>query len=207
MEGDRVRAVKLQKLEEAQAFCDQKRLPQQLSRSILTHIRYHCRYNYVFDESELIASLPPNLQDQIHSQVAEMGLCQLDFFKSFTKNKRCMRTLGQIALKMRSISCNEGFQVFTKGDRAKELYIQRTGKSVVDFHDGSTQNIARGDVVGEKAFFSPKRKFTVTCSTYSEFYILPIQEVIALLQIEYPATWMKRYVSMVRGHVHVCLLW
>merc|ERR1719242_1733615 len=124
MDGDRVRAVKLQKLEEAQAFCDQKGLPHELSRSILTHIRYHCRYNYVFDESDLISSLPPNLQDEIHFKIAETGLSQLDFLKSFTKNKRSLRILGQIALKMRSISCNEGFQLFEKGDRAKEFYIQ-----------------------------------------------------------------------------------
>ena len=191
-----MKSVKIQKLEEAQAFCDQKRMPSDLSRSILTHIWYHCRYNYVFDETDLIAALPPNLQDDIHSRVAEAGLSQLDFLKSLTKNKRCIRTLGQIALKMRSISCNEGFQIFSKGDRAKEVYIQRTGKSVVDFHDGSKQDIARGDVVGEHAFFSPKRRHSVTCSTFSEFYILPIQEVVAVLQTEYPTTWVKRCVAI-----------
>ena len=44
-EGDRIKSVEIQKLEEAQAFCDQKKLPRELSRAVLTHIRYHCGYN------------------------------------------------------------------------------------------------------------------------------------------------------------------
>ena len=39
-EGDRIKGVEIQKLEEAQAFCDQKKLPRELSRAILTHIRF-----------------------------------------------------------------------------------------------------------------------------------------------------------------------
>ena len=196
-EGDRIQSVKMQKLEEAQAFIDQKKLPRDLSRAILTHIRYHCRYNYVFDEGDLISSLPPNLQNQIHSRFAHSILSQLDFFESFTKSTNSMQTLGQISLKMRSISCNEGFALFSKGDRAKEIYIQRTGESVIDFHDGSSQMLYRGDVIGENCIVSPKRKYTVTCSTFSEFYILPISEIIGVLQTEYPTTWTRRWKNVV----------
>ena len=38
----------------------------------------------------------------------------------------------------------------------------------------------RGDVIGEHCVYSPKRKSTVTCRTFSEFYILPISEIIGV---------------------------
>ncbi len=181
LDGDRTQSVQLQKVEEAQAFCDQKRLSPDLSRAITTHIRYHCHYNFVFDEADLISSLPPNLQHEVERQLGETVLCQLDFFKSFGRSPGSMQTLGQIAYKMRAVSCNEGFCVFRRGDRAKEIYIQRTGRSVVDFHDGHCQQLGRGDVVGERALFSQVRKCTVICSTFSEFYILPVQDIVQLV--------------------------
>jgi len=201
LEGDRTQSVQLQKLEEAQAFCDQKRLSVDLSRAILMHIRYHCRYNFVFDEDDLISSLPPNLQHEVERQLGDSVLCQLDFFKSFTRSTGSLQTLGQIAFKMRSISCNAGFCIFRRGDKAKEIYFQRTGRSLMDFHDGSTKLMGRGDVFGENAIFSQKRKRTVVCSTFSEFWILPIREMAQLLMIEYPATFARRWKVMVRDLV------
>lgn len=194
-EGDRIKSVEIQKLEEAQAFCDHKKLPRELSRAVLTHIRYHCGYNYVFDESELISSLPPYLQNDIHSFLAQTILMQIDIFKSFKKSPQI---LGQISLKMRSISCNENYCLYKKGDRAKEIYIQRTGESSLDYHDGSSRRLKRGDVIGERSIISPKRKSTVICDTFSEFYILSVQDIVTILQTEYPTTWTKRWRKIVK---------
>ena len=83
--------------------------------------RYHCGYNYVFDESDLISTLPPYLQNDVHSFLARTILMQMDIFKSIKKN---LEILGQISLKMRSISCNENFKLFKKNDRAKEIYTK-----------------------------------------------------------------------------------
>lgn len=153
-EGDRIKSLKYQKLEEAQAFCDQKKLPRELSRAIYTHLRYHCGYNYLFDSEELISSLPPYLQNDIHSFLAQSILMQLDFFEPISKAQR-IQILGQIALKMRSISCNENYCLYQKGDRAKEIYIQRTGKSVVDYHDGQKETLERGAVIGMCSCIQP----------------------------------------------------
>lgn len=194
-EGDRIKAVKVQKMEEAQAFCDHKKLPRELARAILSHIRYHCGYNYVFDEADLIETLPPYLQNDIHSYLGQFVLWQLDFLKSLRRSSS--QILGQIALKMQSVSCNEGYCLFSRGNRAKEFYIQRTGDATVYFDDGTTRRISRGDVVGQQSIYSPKRKYTVRCNTFSEFYILSVQEVIALMQSEYPSSWDRRYVGMI----------
>jgi len=68
----------------------------------------------------------------------------------------------------------------------------------LDYHDGSTRQLKRGDVIGERAIISPKRKNTVICSTFSEFYILSVQDIITILQTEYPTTWTKRWRKMVK---------
>eukprot|EP01083_Nonionella_stella_P129893 394146_1 len=194
-EGDRIKSVQISKLEEAQAFCDQKKLPRELSRAVLTHIRYHFGYNYVFDSDELIESLPPYLQNDIHSFLAQSMLMQFDFLKHLNA-----QILGQFALKMRSISCNEKFCLFERGDRAKHIYIQRTGESVCDFHDGEPNiRMKRGHIIGETACISPKRKVTVTCDTFSEFYVICVQDIISILQNEYPNTWVKRWKKIVKN--------
>ena len=184
-EGDKVKLFKDEKLEEAQFFCDQKRLPQSLARAVMTHTRYHCDYNYVFDESDLLYSLPPQLRDEIQHYLGRNILYQIDFFKGIDE---CV--LGEMSLRMRSISCNEGYDLFKKGDRGKHIYIQRTGTSVLkNAKRGPQTLLKRGSVCGELALIYPKRKKTVTCRTWSEFHVLAVEDIIYVLQSEYPATW------------------
>eukprot|EP01084_Bolivina_argentea_P302100 521401_1 len=99
---------------------------------------------------------------------------------------------------MRSISCNENYSLFQKGDRAKEIYIQRRGESIINYYDGTSKILKRGDVIGERSMVSPKRKFSVQCSTFSEFYVLSVQDIVSILQTEYPTTWTKRWRNMIK---------
>ena len=57
-DGDRIRAERNQKIEEAQQFCVSKKLPKDLSHAIITHTKYHCKHNYLFDESSVLQCLP-----------------------------------------------------------------------------------------------------------------------------------------------------
>ena len=66
-EGDKIEQYQLEKLEEAQSFCEKKKLPKELTRAILSHIRYHCRYNFVFDEAEVLSILPSYLQHDVNT--------------------------------------------------------------------------------------------------------------------------------------------
>ena len=43
--------------------------------------------------------------------------------------------VGLIALKMRKISCNSGYKLFDVNDPAREMYIQRSGKSLLTYSD------------------------------------------------------------------------
>merc|ERR1711971_52108 len=57
MEGDAVHSYVEDQLEAAQHFCDQKTLPPLMRQAILTHTKYHCRNNYVFDEEAVLEHL------------------------------------------------------------------------------------------------------------------------------------------------------
>eukprot|EP01084_Bolivina_argentea_P200585 342997_1 len=81
-EGDRIKSYERDKLEEAQSFCERKKLPKELTHAILTHIRYHFSYNYVFDESDVLALLPSYLQHDINVYVSKQFLLQLKIFQN-----------------------------------------------------------------------------------------------------------------------------
>ena len=157
-----------------------------MTRAILTHARYYCDYNYVFDENDLLTSLPAHLQQDIYHCLAKNILKQIDIFKSLNDN-----ILGLLSLKLKSISCNEDHILFHKGSRSKEIYIQRTGKSIIDYHDvrKNKKIFKRGDVFGILALISPKRKTTVTCQTWRcciyLIYILYIYNLHSFLNFHY----------------------
>ena len=51
-------------------------------------------------------------------------------------------TIGLIALKMKSISCNAGYTLFQANDIAKEIFIQRSGKSLLYYNNQLIYNCA-----------------------------------------------------------------
>ena len=61
-EGDRVRVEKDGKIEQAHQFCVSKRLPGDLSHAVLTHTKYHCQHNFMFDEMKVLETLPTYLR-------------------------------------------------------------------------------------------------------------------------------------------------
>ncbi len=56
-DGDRLR------IEETQLFCAFHRISRQLARVIVTHIRHHCNYNYLFDHEPIMESIPNRLNN------------------------------------------------------------------------------------------------------------------------------------------------
>ena len=61
-DGDRVRMERDLKVEQAQQFCLFKRLPKDLSHAIITHTKYHCKNNFLFDEHSVLNNLPTYLK-------------------------------------------------------------------------------------------------------------------------------------------------
>ena len=90
-------------------------------------------------------ALPNYLQKDIQQYLAASVLEGLDLFQSLPS-----AITGQIALKLKSKSCNVGHKLFEAGDVGKALYIQRTGQSKLYIGESGTFRILkRGDVCGE----------------------------------------------------------
>eukprot|EP01083_Nonionella_stella_P144861 453033_1 len=193
-EGDKIKSFELEKLEEAQSFCERKKLPKELTRAILTHIRYHCTYNFIFDESELLNILPAYLQHDIHSYISKQFLLKLNIFKNDLIQLPDF-IIGLIAVKTKSISCNQHYKLYDYGDFAKTFYIQRTGKSILyNKHDQQLCELKRGSVCGEySSFLFKKRKLKVECQTWSEFYSINIDDIKRILDEYYPKTALLKW--------------
>ena len=61
-DGDRVRAEQNEKIEQAQQFCAAKKFPKDLSHAVITHTKYHCKHNFLFDEATILSHLPTYLK-------------------------------------------------------------------------------------------------------------------------------------------------
>ena len=61
-EGDQITTEKQERLERTQAFCEHKRLPNDLSRAIIAHSKYHWNHNFLFNSKEIIECLPSYLR-------------------------------------------------------------------------------------------------------------------------------------------------
>ena len=111
-EGDRIRAIRESKFEEAQAFCANKNLPPQLSRAIMTHITYFWKRNFVYDDIEILSSLPFGIQYDVLKYHGDRIFAKFEPFQMLPDT-----TKGLLAIKLKQFSCNKGyFLVYKYGD-------------------------------------------------------------------------------------------
>ena len=174
-EGD-VQHIENEKLKRAKLFCRHYHLSQALGDAMESHLKYHHNYNFVVGaESEILDDLPTHLRSRIETEIASKTLKDIDFLSDFLP----LPLIGQIALKMRSISCNAGHWLYRKNEFGDELYIQRTGVSMMYHHKTQPTNCKtkRGDVLGEECLVHSKRKHSLRCMTWSEFYCLKKSDI------------------------------
>ena len=104
-------------------------------------------------ESEILNILPSYLQHDIHTYVSKQFLMQLNIFRNEWIELPDF-IIGLIAVKTKSISCNQNYKLYDIGDQAKEFYIQRTGRSVLlDKNGTEIHDLSRGNVCGEVMLF------------------------------------------------------
>ena len=185
--GDDLRhQSKRERLEQSMSFCAHYNLPKELRRAVITHMRYFNSYNYMFDYQTTMDSLPNYLKKSIEQYLAMSVLKELDIFESLPAS-----IVGQIALRLKAKSVGGEQILYEKGEIGRELYIQRTGKSKLTFDGNNALSpnkyriLKRGDVCGENAILDRKRMCTVVCISWSEFYVLDINDIIDVLKINY----------------------
>eukprot|EP01084_Bolivina_argentea_P246763 412907_1 len=89
--------------------------------------------------------------------------------------------MTEIVLRLKSIGCNAGFKLYSKGEWATEIYVMRLGTAKMYYLDDSDKDnkpikktcvIHRGAFIGLDSIIGTKRKSTLKCKTWCEFYVL-----------------------------------
>ena len=175
-EGDVGQTVESEAVERAQLFCDHYKLDSKLQRAIVSHTKYFYHYNYVVSsEEEVMSCLPIYLQKKIKHELAKRSIKQIDLFHDLSE-----QAIGDLVLRVKSVGCNANFELFSQNDEANELYIQRIGRSKL-YENGKKlrrdSRVERGRVVGEYCLKHKKRRYTLKCKTWSEFYVLTKKDI------------------------------
>ena len=203
VDGDRVRAQLQEKVDQAHQFCLFKKLPSDLSHAIITHTKYHCKNNFMFDEMSILNNLPRHLKSDVSIYVGTQILNQLKLF-----DKLDYQTIGLISLKMKLISCNAGYTLFDENDLGNEIYIQRSGRSLLSKRKRKRKTkkdsrdvefeclLKRGSVCGEDSLLYKTKEYSLTCQTWSEFYVLDCDDIWKILQKQYPYTFVNKFKRM-----------
>ena len=145
-EGDRVRCAQIRKIEEGQAFCVAQQLPSPLSIRVMRHLRYFWQSTNPFANGrEVLGCLPPQLQRNITRHCdSKYFVNQMAIFADLNPYIR-----GLLALEMKSISCGGGQFLFREGQFGKGLFMQRTGRALIQSRlDDDCHEIGRGAVFG-----------------------------------------------------------
>jgi len=188
-EDDSGKQVQNERLHSALLFCEYHALSEATVEAVRAHVKYHHSYNFVVVDAENVLSvLPKHLRTNIESEIASKTLKEIDFLNEFLP----LPLIGQIAIKMRSISCNAGHWLYKKNELGDELYIQRTGVSMIYYHHESRSHgnlrqhrTQRGDVIGEHCLFSHKRKHSVKSLTWSEYFVVTRQDIRQVIADNY----------------------
>ena len=106
-EGDQIKTVRQEKLEQTQAFCEHKKLPSDLSRAIIAHTKYHWNHNFLFDSNQVIENLPSYLRTDVNRHLGERFFSNLKFFEHLS-----LETKGVVSTNLFSISANQGKVLF-----------------------------------------------------------------------------------------------
>ena len=88
----------------------------------MSHAKYHWQRNFVFDDMDVMNSLPGYLRRDVGNCLSEKYFNQCEIFQDLSPYIR-----GLIALRLRCVSCNAGYELFHAQQYGKELFIQRTG--------------------------------------------------------------------------------
>eukprot|EP01084_Bolivina_argentea_P042591 78536_1 len=191
-------------IQEAQYFCDRNELPKKMTRAILSHVKYHCKYNTIFDENRVLNIIPTHLANEVSKQIAKkiidaIVVDEKPLFEDLDEHVR-----GLMGLKIKAISCNTDHSVFKPGDIANKVYIQRTGESTLENHQhNEIHQFKRGDVCGESAIIDHQSKRTskLKCATWSEFYVLHVEDILEILKNEYPENWQQK-LEQIKNRLH-----
>ncbi len=172
----------LENLERLNAFLSYRSIPQPLQQRIRDYYEYLWEKRLGYDESSLVADLPPSLRTEVSLFLKKDIIEKVPLFKGAGET-----FIREIALGMRPVVYMPGDYVFRAGDSAGEMYFINTGRFEVVSKDGNTINtLTDGDFFGEIALFlNTPRTAGVRAVQYCDVYRLD-KEAFDRVLLRYP---------------------
>ena len=187
-DGDIVSQIISQKNEETKAFCRTAHLSKELTHAVISHAKYYYKKNFIFDCEKTIKSLPNYVVNEIGSQISKRYFKNVKIFDHLNDYIK-----GLISLKLKSISCNSNHNLYNIGDSSQNIYILRTGVSIICYNNGKTLTLKRGDICGIDSIVKTRCNSTVKCLSWCEWYVLDINDIKDILKDNYPQKWEKKW--------------
>ncbi len=167
---DPARAAFTRHAERVEAFMHYRKLPPALRRRIHDYYTYLWTQRRGFDETKVVATLPPSLRTDIALFLKRDLLDQVPLFQGASE-----AFIRQVALHMEPVVFMPSDTIIQAGARGQEMFFISKGQVEVRAPDGQTvyNTLGDGDFFGEIAlFFDARRTATVTALTYCDCYCL-----------------------------------
>jgi voltage-gated potassium channel len=182
------RAHYTEHMEKLDAFMRYKSLPTNLRRRLTEYYAYLWEQRLGYDESSILASLPPSLKTEVSLHLKKDIIQKVSLFKDASEG-----FIKEIALQITPVVYLPGDFVVTAGEPGNVMYFVSRGELEVVSKDGQNvfSTLKDGDCFGEIALvLKQPRSASVRASTYCDLYRLD-RELFDRVLLHYPDVAMK----------------
>lgn len=166
---DPVKARRRETMETLAAFMHYRGIPRDLRRRINDHYTYLWEKRLAFDESSLIAALPPSLQTEVALFLKRDIVERVPLFAGADD-----AFIREIALQMNPTVFLPGDTIYNEGSTSRNMYFITRGQlEVVTRARGPVATLEEGDFFGEMGLvLGQRRAATVRAVTHCDLYCL-----------------------------------
>jgi voltage-gated potassium channel len=157
-------------MERLNAFMEYRDLPSSLQDRVLGYYHYRWEKRLGFDESAILAELPPSLLADVSLYLKKDVIEKVPFFKGAGEE-----LVREIALAMQPVIYMPGDYVFRSGDKGQEMFFIGRGEVEVLAKDGRTvqATLRDGEFFGEIALvLGHPRTASVRAVGFCDLYAL-----------------------------------
>lgn len=157
------------RLERAQSFMRNHKMPAELRKRVQEHYRYRWDSQRGFDETDLNEDLPPAVRVDVAMFLLGGMLRSVPIFKNAD-----YELLRNLAVNLRPVVYGPGEIIMTAGDQATCMFFIRHGTvQVLDAGERIVATLGAGDHFGEIALLGEgRRTATVRATEFCDLYLL-----------------------------------
>ncbi len=180
---DPVKVRHLEKMEKLTAFMNYRNIPPEMQQRMRDYYSYLWNKRLSYDESEVIAGLPPNLGTEISLFLKRDFIQKVPIFQGASEE-----FIREVALHMKPLVFLPGDYIYKTGEQGRDMYFISRGTLEALSKDGKTiyTTLTAGDFFGEIALvLNQRRTASVRALSYCDLYRLD-KEMFERVLAHYP---------------------